>query len=39
MEIEYLPKIIDQWYERAAKLDQNMRESRREKEELRRNGK
>jgi len=39
MEIEYLPKIIDQWYERVAKLDQNMRESRREKEELRRNGK
>jgi len=33
MESEYQPKRIEEWYERAIRLDRNIRESRREKKE------
>jgi len=35
MEAENLPTSIEQWYQRAMALDRNWRESRREKERLR----
>ena len=34
MEAESLPASIEQWYRRATALDRNWRESRREKERL-----
>ena len=36
IESEYQPKRIKEWYERAIRLDRNIRESIREKEEKRR---
>ena len=36
VEAEFPPKSINQWYERAVKLDRNYRKSRREKKEKRR---
>ena len=38
MEAENPPASIEQWYRRATALDRNWRESRREKESLRRKG-
>ena len=35
MEAKFPPKSINQWYKRAARLDRNCRESRREEEEKR----
>ena len=35
MEMENLPVSIEQWYRRATALDRNWKESRREKERLR----
>jgi len=36
IESEYQPKRIEEWYERAIRLDRNIRESRREEKEKRR---